>query len=161
MDIQTHRKQRLRELMDYYCAGKIRNLAEKIARTDSYVGRMFYAPSKRGAKPVGDKMSLVIEGAFTLERAWLDKPLGYGIPGKSQNGAHVAQISAENGATVAESPRILWPFRLVTYQRLLDLRRSLGAKAAQEAIADMDKQLDIVAIKWERDAQGVKSRRAA
>lgn len=158
MNVQEHRKQRLRELMSLYCNGKIKVLADRLERAESYVSRMLYPVDKAGSKPIADRMSMVIETAFDLERAWLDKPLGYGIPGAQQGGAHAAEPDI-GAAVMAE--RMTWPFKMVTYQRILDLKRALGQKTAQEAINDMDKQLDIVAIKWEREAMAVKSRNAA
>lgn len=79
MDVQAHRKQRLRELMALRCDNTIARLAEKIERAESYVSRMLYPMDKPGAKPIADKMSRVIESAFNLERAWLDMPLGHGL----------------------------------------------------------------------------------
>lgn len=158
MDVQAHRKQRLRELMNLYCNGVIATLAERIDRSESYVSRMFYPMTKSGAKPIADRMSMVIESAFGLERAWLDQPLGHGIPGVQPIGSYVAEV-ATGGAT--PHPRITWPFRRVTYQRIQQLKRALGHQTAQEALTDIDKQLEIVVIKWESEAREVKRHSAA
>jgi hypothetical protein len=45
-----------------------------------------------------------------------------------------------------------WPFKLVSYSRLMELRQALGSPLADEAMIDMDKQLEIVTLKWERDS---------
>lgn len=80
MDVQLHRKQRLRELIEHNCGNVIAVFAERIERNDSYVSRMLYPPEKAGAKPIADKMMRVIEAAFGLSRAWLDLPLGAELP---------------------------------------------------------------------------------
>lgn len=80
MDVQVHRKQRLRELIEHSCGNVIAAFAEKIERNESYVSRMLYPSEKAGAKPIGDKMMRVIEDAFGLSRAWIDLPLGTELP---------------------------------------------------------------------------------
>lgn len=160
MDVQLHRKQRLRELMNHHCGGVIAVLAEKISRNESYVSRMFYPPDKAGAKPIADKMMLVIESAFGLERAWLDMPLGYGLP--QEPGAAVDTTPhIADGPPSRRGGQIDWPFKIVSYRRLMDLKQALGAKLGHEAIRDIDKHLEIVTLKWEKEAQSVKSRNAA
>lgn len=160
MDVQVHRKQRLRELMNHFCGGVIAVLAEKISRNESYVSRMFYPPDKAGAKPIADKMMLVIESAFGLERAWLDMPLGYGLPHESGAAAAPTPLVAD-GRPTGRAGQIDWPFKIVSYGRLMDLKRALGAKLGHEALRDIDKHLEIVTLKWEKEAQSVKSRSAA
>lgn len=54
-------------------------------------------------------------------------------------------------ARTATKSTVKWPFKLVSYNRLTTLLQSLGPKA-DEALLDMDKQLEIVAMKWERDS---------
>lgn len=81
MDVQTHRKLRLRELIDSRCDGVIARCADKVMRSESYIARMLYPTGKPGAKPIADKLMLALEQAFDLERAWLDKPMGYGLLG--------------------------------------------------------------------------------
>lgn len=45
-----------------------------------------------------------------------------------------------------------WPFKLVSYSRIMKLYQTLGVQLAEEALLDMDKQLEIVTMKWERDS---------
>ena len=160
MDVQAHRKQRLRELMHHYCDGTIAVLAAKIERGDSYVSRMFYPMDKPGAKPIADKMSMVIEKAFDLERAWLDQPLGHGIatPARAYGEPLVARYvgGPESNAAPANIAHVIWPFKRVSYQRILELKRRLGAKAAHEALNDIDRQLEIVTMKWEQEIAHLK-----
>lgn len=51
----------------------------------------------------------------------------------------------------APKSTVKWPFKLLSYGRFMDLLQALGPKA-DEALLDMDKQLEIVALKWERDS---------
>lgn len=167
MDTQSHRKLRLRELIDHACGGFISVMAAKIGKADSYVSRMLYSPDKKGAKPVGDKMMLAIEAAFELERAWLDMPLGYDLPlapsppPVTGEGAQAHQVAEPSGRYVTGQSPIGWPFKLVSYPRLIALEKALGSKRGPDAIRDIDKHLEIVTLKWEREAQlAVKSRAA-
>lgn len=155
MDVQAHRKLRLRELMDHYCGGTIATLAARIERGDSYVSRMFYPMDKPGSKPIADKMSMVIEQAFGLERAWLDQPLGYGLPSSARpvGDPLVARSVGTQDVTALPTSigRVVWPFKRVSYQRILELKRRLDTTSAQAAIDDIDKQLEIVTQKWEQE----------
>lgn len=166
MDIQTHRKLRLRELIDHSCSGLIAVMAAKIDKADTYVSRMLYPVDKKGAKPVGDKMMLLIEAAFGLERAWFDMPLGSALPGQASSPVAEYAPTYPHASDLGSSPRmraegITWPFRLVSYRRLKALRQALGPKHGGEAIRDIDKQLEIVTLKWEREAEVIGKRRAA
>lgn len=162
MDIQTHRKLRLRELIDHSCGGYISVMAAKIERADTYIARMLYPVDKKGAKPVGDKMMLDIEAAFGLERAWFDKPMGHALPGTPATAAelhvaggsrHVPDISDAGAQGKAAQTNIDWPFKIVSYRRLQTLQRALGHKRGHEAMRDIDKHLEIVTLKWEREVE--------
>lgn len=168
MDTQAHRKLRLRELIDHSCDGFISVMAAKIGKADSYVSRMLYSVDKKGTKPVGDKAMLDIEAAFGLERAWLDKPLGYGFPDSQQDrlpkpatGGDAHKASDRGAAPEPKAVAIVWPFKIVGYLRLQALQQALGAKLGHEAIRDIDKHLEIVTLKWEREAELAVKRRAA
>ncbi len=50
----------------------------------------------------------------------------------------------------------LWPFQLVTQERLADLKRALGPRQGTEAMRDLDKYLDVLVAKWERELAGKK-----
>lgn len=159
MEIELHRKARLRELLDHSCGGVIAVLAQKIERNDSYVSRMLYPPNKAGAKPVGDKMMRVIEKAFSLPRAWFDMPMHSALPGADPvpSNNSVRLLAPDPGVEAHRVPRIVWPFRLVNYSRITALQRSMGPKLAQEALDDIDKYLDLAVMKWEREALAIKS----
>lgn len=166
MDIQRHRKTRLRELIDHCCHGSIAEMAKKIDRSDSYVGRMLYPPDKAGAKPIGDKLMQAIEQEFGLSRAWLDMPCGTDIPGKTPATPHgdasPAHVNDPAGVyRLPQLPEIPWPFRNVAYSRISKLKEEIGAQLWQDAMDDIGKYLDVMLMKWEGEATTVKSRRAS
>lgn len=101
MDVQVHRKQRLRELIEHSCGNVIAAFAEKIARNESYVSRMLYPAEKAGAKPIADKMMRVIEQAFGLSRAWLDLPLGAELPDLKMRGEANSRVDTSTSHIVA------------------------------------------------------------
>ena len=72
MDKYEFRRQRLIELKDEYCDGKISTLAEKLKRSHSYVSRMLFDENKPNKKRIGDDMLDVISEAFGVSKAWLD-----------------------------------------------------------------------------------------
>ncbi len=116
MDTQTHRKLRLRELIDATCSGVIATFAARIGRDDSYVARMLYPADKAGAKPIADKLMLAIEKAFNLPRAWLDLPLGSPVPAQNADNPssfNVAERGREYLPNVAATSTA-WPFERVT-----------------------------------------------
>src|ERR1700761_1572084 len=85
MTRHQHRKDRLRELIDAACEGKIVVLADKIARSPSYVSRLLYPEGKDGSRNVGEDIGEAIERAFGLEGAWLDLPLKQRLPGSTSS----------------------------------------------------------------------------
>ncbi len=129
MDVQSHRKARLRELINKRCKGVIAVFADKIGRSESYVSRMLYPIDKAGAKPIADKMNLVIEEAFKLPRAWLDLPLGSGLDEESltESGGPY-RLGHANSSHVASEPGTSrlhpkWPFDRVSPQQYSTLSR--------------------------------------
>ena len=72
MDKYEFRRQRLIELKDQHCDGKISTLAEKLKRSHSYVSRMLFDESKANRKRIGDDMLDVISEAFGMSKSWLD-----------------------------------------------------------------------------------------
>ncbi|RYD94408.1 MAG: hypothetical protein EOP50_09560 [Sphingobacteriales bacterium] len=59
---------------------------------------------------------------------------------------------------VSPAPHIIWPFKLASFVRLSEMRAALGPQRGAEAIHDIDKHLDIVITKWERETVGAKKR---
>lgn len=157
MELAEHRKNRLRELMDHTCEGKIAELARRIERSDNYVSRMLYPVGKPQEKPIADKMQRVIEAAFALPRGWFDMPMGTALPGQTQNTPIRLMPASDPGLEAPRQHNITWPFKRVSYRRITELQKTLGYKQGQEAINDIDKYLDIAVMKWEREALAVKS----
>ena len=125
MDTQSHRKLRLRELIDAQCDGVISAFAARIDTAESYVSRMLYPVGKAGGKPIADKMMLRIESAFSLPRAWLDMPLGAALPNTrflvdearsrpKAHGANEPEPSHGDAHAIGTSAGNEWPFQRVT-----------------------------------------------
>lgn len=72
MDKYEHRRQRLIELRDKFCDGRISALAEKLGRSSSYVSRMLYQEGHPHKKRIGDDMLDIIASAFGVSKAWID-----------------------------------------------------------------------------------------
>lgn len=109
---------------------------------------------------------LSLEELLDTENDWLSKsfdhvnstrPSGW-IP--SQDLLH--EVSAVRNVQFVSSPKfdeinprsiksqMKWPFKLVSYNRLMDLKRDLGTIQGSEAIDDIDKTIEVVVLKWER-----------
>ena len=161
MDKYELRRRRLIELRDWECEGKVARLAERLSRTDSYVARMLYEDGKAGKKRIGDDMTDIIEGAFGLPPGWMEMPLGTRPEASPLAPPHRAAEPGARDAASATRPlhALRWPFPTVTYQRVMELKRTLGTKRGAEAMRDIDALLDVAVIKWERTAQ-TQARRA-
>ncbi|MDO5686465.1 MAG: helix-turn-helix domain-containing protein [Neisseria sp.] len=72
MDKYEYRRQRLIILMDEFCGGKIKTLAERLGRSDSYVSRMLYEEGHPHKKRIGDDMLDVISESFGVTKAWIE-----------------------------------------------------------------------------------------
>ncbi|WP_258020361.1 LexA family protein [Yersinia enterocolitica] len=72
MDKYEKRRQRLIQIRNEMCDGKVVNVARKISREPSYVSRMLYEEGKKGKKRIADDMVEIIENAFDLPPGWLD-----------------------------------------------------------------------------------------
>lgn len=72
MDKQTIRRNRLQELVDTVGNGSITELANRIGREPSYVGRMLYPEGKPGGKAIGERMADHITKELGLPSGWLD-----------------------------------------------------------------------------------------
>jgi hypothetical protein len=160
MDKYEHRRLRLLELRTWECEGKTARLAEKIARSDSYVARMLYEEGRKDKKRIGDDMIDVLVAAFALRPEWFSLPLGTPVlhPDDEQ-AAHAAEVGGTAPAPVSMAlrrPTFHWPFQNATYQRITDLKSALGPKRGMEAMHDIDALLDIAVSKWEREAESKK-----
>lgn len=104
-------------------------------------------------KSFGEKRARRLEAQANMPPGYLDSTSGPTDPSMAQFVAEPARARAN------ANTRILWPFKLASYQRLFELRRALGRRA-DECLHDIDQHLDIVLAKWEREAQAQKKRAA-
>lgn len=74
MDKYEIRRQRLIWLRDNRCEGANVDLARRIGKDASYVGRMLYPDGKAGKKRIAEDMADTIESAFSLRKGWLSEP---------------------------------------------------------------------------------------
>lgn len=156
MNKYEHRRLRLLELRTWACDGMTARLAERIARSDSYVARMLYEEGKAGKKRIGDDMLDVLESAFGLPHGWFEFPLGTPMNAGAQAGLPLPEPEGSGSPAVdlaSRRPPIHWPFHTVTYQRLMDLKITLGPRHGAEALRDIDALLDVVVTKWERQGK--------
>lgn len=155
---EEHWRLRLLELQKSLGANQ-KSMADTTGIDPSYLSRLLYPPGKKGRKNLGLETMASFRAGYDLSAGWFDLPLGSELPGP-----HVAEdpptfLLMEQAAPrpAHESRSIAWPFHLVSYRRLQDLRKALGPRIAHEAIADIDKHLDIVLQKWEREVDQRKS----
>lgn len=158
-NIQQHRKTRLRELIDHFFGGRIVDLAHLIDKDSNYLGRMLYPVGKAQSRPVSDKMARLIVKAAQIDPEWFERPVGHGVPGSAAADGAPARVAQPSTSHDTAAGTIVWPFRLVTYRRLLALQDQLGKRRGAEAWRDIDAQLDVTVTKWENEAQ--RSARAA
>ena len=110
------------------------------------------------SKSFGERRARTLEKASAMPRGYLDTQDA--PPGELLSPPSITTIASEAGPqNVVRLPEVTWPFKNVTYLRLMDLKRTLGPKIGQEAIRDIDALLDVAVGKWERVARTKKSAR--
>jgi len=157
-----HWRLRLSELVECLKATRGMNqraVADQAGIAPDYLSRLLYAPEKKGRKNLGmDTMRKICAG-FELDPNWFDLPLGAALPRDDAATAAPEFVLREaNEGTKSVRPQILWPFPLVTYRRVQDLKAALGPRLGHEAMMDIGKTLDVIVTKWEREAIARKSR---
>lgn len=70
MDKKRHLQDLLGLLRAHYCGGNAAELGRRIDKDGSYVGRLFYAPEKAGAKGIGPEIMDQATKAFSLPRGF-------------------------------------------------------------------------------------------
>ena len=99
MDKYEVRRQKLIELKDKYCDGKISLLAERMGKNASYVSRLLYEEGKKAKKNIADRAVSDIETAFKLPRGWLDGVLDeYELPKDNKDSFRVDVLDVEASA---------------------------------------------------------------
>lgn len=73
MTTHTYTQERLVFLRDTYCDKNAAELARRINKDPSYVGRLFYPPNKRGHKGIGLEIMSACNQAFNLPPGFWDQ----------------------------------------------------------------------------------------
>lgn len=95
-------------------------------------------------KSFGEKRAETLEALAHMPRGYLDqRPIT-----SSANQLHSAQ-EPQSDAKVVTTLSIRWPFKSVSYQRLVSLEKKLGKSQYSAALVDMDAHLDILVAKLE------------
>lgn len=153
-DEKEHWRLRLIELIKHLGVTQ-RQFADETELDPSYVSRLLYPPGKLYRKHLGLETMSAISKCYKLSPGWFDLPLGLDMPPRDGEVSHTTTVAEPDPhikvAKIAGATAIRWPFKLVSYQRLSALQRGLGAKAGPEAIRDIDKHLDLIVERWERD----------
>jgi transcriptional regulator with XRE-family HTH domain len=148
MNDEEHWRRRLLELKEDRKLSQA-EMASAIGVAASYVSRLLYPPGKPGRKNLGLDTMRAIRAAYDLPADWFDLPLGSGLrngPQQPVGSKHAVNESAE----VRQIAPITWPFKQVSYKRLISLQQTLGERRGAEALRDIDEHLDLVVTKWER-----------
>lgn len=151
MGQEEHWRQRLLELKKDLRL-KQSAMAAAMEIDASYMSRLLYPPGKKGRKNLGlDTMRACLK-AFHLQADWFDLPLGTALPSGQTNMPEtwVGVAQPIDAATVVPISDFHWPFKQVTYRRVMGLRTALGPRVGSEAMHDIDELLDVAITKWER-----------
>lgn len=152
MGREEHWRQRLLELKSDLRLKQVA-MAKAMNIDPTYLSRLLYAPGKAGRKNLGLDTILACRKAFNLSADWFDLPLGSALPSGQQTSPAWLGVASPTGPnTVVPLNGVRWPFKQVTYSRLMELQSKLGARAGREALNDIDQLLDVVVTKWERAA---------
>lgn len=104
------------------------------------------------AKSFGEKRARRLELQAGMPPGYLDSATAPGGDLEDATSPLQAQEPPPNMPMIGRSHAIIWPFHSVSYRRLMDLKRALGPRHGAEAIRELDKYLDVLVAKWERDA---------
>lgn len=132
-DIKEHRRQRLKELLQFTYGGvhgAQALAADRIGCEKPYMTRILSDPNKSGHRKIGGDFQHKIETAFGLPIGWLDQPTGTPAPlGKYGAEQQVQSVQAnEQHASYAVKPAQSWPFQKLTREQwsLLDLNQRIA-----------------------------------
>jgi transcriptional regulator with XRE-family HTH domain len=156
---EEHWRLRLLELQKALAVSQ-KAMADTTGIDPSYLSRLLYPPGKKGRKNLGLETMASFRKGYQLSAGWFDLPLGSELPGTPTAENSPAFLVMEEATPIPahKAKSISWPFQLASYRRLQDLCKALGPRLGQEAIADIDKHLDIVLQKWEGEVAPRKSR---
>lgn len=141
------RREQLRRWIDEFHDGSQAAFAASTADGETQINQGELSGLLR-SKSFGEKRARRLEKQAGMPHRYLDST--------------VAASQAKSGIGFAPSPplpqaapRVLWPFKLASLQRINELRMALGHQRANDALADIDSHLDIVLSKWEREAHRI------
>lgn len=156
---EEHWRLRLLELKEHLGASQ-RSMADVTGIDPTYLSRLLYEPGKKGRKNLGLETMASFRTGYDLSAGWFDLPLGSELPDQGSVDDSISFMVKESPPINSpwSAQPVPWPFHLVSYQRLQDLRNALGPKLGQDAISDIDKYLEIILLKWEREVTQRKSR---
>lgn len=122
-DIKEHRRQRLKELLQFTYGGAHGAqvlAAERIGCEKAYLTRILSEPEKAGHRKIGEDFQHRIETAFDLPIGWLDQPFGTPVPIKQYGAAPQAQpalASEQQAGYVVKPSAQAWPFQKLTREQ--------------------------------------------
>lgn len=149
MDYKEHWRQRLAELLKHTDMSQA-EFAAKIEVQADYVSRLLYEPGKKGRKNLGPATVRKITTAFDLPPGWFDLALGSEMP-------HMApriMVSEDMpGDRTGPAPKVIWPFKLVSYARVQRVREHFSQPGMPSAIGEIDRHLDILVSRWEMEME--------
>ena len=106
-------------------------------------------------KSFGEKRARSLERQAGMPPGYLDE-LEAGIGQESIAGDQHRVAAPTGQSSVVPIGKLAWPFKQVTYRRLMALRSALGPKLGADALRDIDELLDVAVTKWERLATSKK-----
>lgn len=133
VDLKQHRHLRFVELFQrlYPGRGGQARMARDFGRDATYIGRLLYPATKKGAKGLGEDTIIALENRYHLPRNWFDMPIGtelpQSIPPHARDANHITPLlyppvlPSLNGYRCDSPPPSAWPFPLVDrtrYERL-------------------------------------------
>lgn len=92
-------------------------------------------------KSFGEKRARRLEIQAGMPTGYLDADVA---PGQPTLFASEPAATYNGGNVVHARASVIWPFHLVTYERLVAVRRAIGPRAAGELMRELDRYFDYV-----------------
>jgi len=106
-------------------------------------------------KSFGEKRARSLEVLAGMPTRYLESDLS---PAEAlARGGELSLHEPSQVTPTSRSRQIVWPFKLLSYSRLVELQKQLGPRRAGQFISELDHQLELVVLKWERDSDHQKS----
>jgi hypothetical protein len=150
----ANRRARLREWIDTHFGGSLTLFIASTNNGEKQMNQGELSALLRN-KTFGERRARSLEQMARMPARYLE-----GVAGSSQ--ATAAPANQANDAPKKNpfadpekhipKPPVGWPFSKVTLNRIVELKKQLGARAGATAMQDIDETLDLVVSKWERRA---------